>query len=376
MSLQGFSLEDEQEEVAPDASAEAVTPAQIVEQTHQEYETIQKEINEIKILVNQSSSEVEKLAQQNAQLTNKVRAMEDNLDTMPRQDIKETYTAAQETQMRLFMMRGQVEQLQSREENLRRYADSLKRILEASDVFLASGGGGQRSGGAPSSEVRGTADESSAVVKIINAQENERLNLSTRLHDGPAQSLTNLILQAEICERLFDSDPGRARSELTELKHAVTGTFQKVREFIFDLRPMMLDDLGLNPTLKKTIEDYEQKTSIACNLTISGKDQRLPVHTEVTVFRVVQQLLNNARAHSQASHIQISLDVGDQKVTVAVEDDGQGFDVDEALNASNQRKTIGLSTMTERVEMLGGDLKIDSAVGRGTRIDFWLPLAI
>jgi two-component system sensor histidine kinase DegS len=79
------------------------------------------------------------------------------------------------------------------------------------------------------------------------------------MHDGPAQSLTNLILQAEICERLFDSDPVRARAELGNLKDAVTSNFQKVREFIFDLRPMMLDDLGLNPTLRRYVQEFEAK---------------------------------------------------------------------------------------------------------------------
>ncbi|MFC1975649.1 sensor histidine kinase [Chloroflexota bacterium] len=216
--------------------------------------------------------------------------------------------------------------------------------------------------------------ESSGIIKIIDAQEGERQHLSNQLHDGPAQSLTNLILQAEICERLFDSDPARARTELGELKLAVNNTFQKVRGFIFDLRPMMLDDLGLTPTIKKYVEDYEQKTGIACNLTISGKDHRLPPHTEVTIFRVFQQSLNNVYDHAQAAHVQISMDVGNDKVTSSIEDDGAGFDVAAAMTASQERKTIGLSTMQERIEMLGGELQIDSAPDKGTRIDFWLPV--
>ncbi|MBN1994992.1 MAG: sensor histidine kinase [Anaerolineae bacterium] len=347
----------------------AATPADILGQTGQEYEQIQKELKEIDILIKQSTAEVEKLAQRNAQLTNKVRTMESNIDTVPRQDIKEIYTAAQEAQMRLFMMRGQVEQLQSRQENLKRFADSLHRVLEVSGSLLPAGG--------EASSVKSSEHDpqSNAIVKIIDAQETERQHLSNQLHDGPAQSLTNLILQAEICERLFDSDPMRARAELTELKHAVSDTFQKVRGFIFDLRPMMLDDLGLTPTLKKSIEDYQEKTGLACNLTISGKDTRLPPHTEVTVFRIIQQSLNNVRDHAQATHVQIAVDVAVDKITASVEDDGVGFDVTEALSASQQRKTIGLSTMQERIEMLGGELKIDSSPNKGTRIDFWLPAA-
>lgn len=344
------------------------TPAEVLEKTHQEYEQIQKELSEIEILVKQSTSEVERLAQKNAQLTNKLRTVEANIDTVPRQDIKEVYTAAQEAQMRLFMMRGQVEQLQSRQENLQRYAESLRKILDVSGELLVASDESSPHG--PSSG----PVEGSGIIRIIDAQENERLHLANQLHDGPAQSLTNLILQAEICERLFDSDPMRARTELTELKNAVSGTFQKVREFIFDLRPMMLDDLGLNPTLKKSVEDFEQKTGIACNLTITGSDQRMPPHTEVTMFRAIQHLLSNVKKHAQATHIQVMINIGDGRAAAVVEDDGVGFDVPEAMQSSQQRKTLGLSSMQEQVEMLGGELKIDSGLGKGARVEFWLPL--
>ena len=348
-----------------------LTAGQVVEQTSGEYDQIQKELKEIDILVKQSSAEVEKLAQRNAQLTNKVRTMESNIDTVPRQDIKEIYNAAQEAQMRLFMMRGQVEQLQSRQENLKRYAESLRRILDVSGSLIAAGGDMSL----PREADGGDNGEVSGIVKIINAQETERQRLANQLHDGPAQSLTNLILQAEICERLFDTDPVKARTELSELKQAVTNTFQKVREFIFDLRPMMLDDLGLNPTLKKSIEDFEQKSGIACNLTISGRDQRLPPHTEVTIFRVIQNLLKNVRDHANATHVQVTLNISDDRAVVVVEDDGSGFDVAAALAAARQRKTIGLGAMQEQVDMLGGEIDFDSALGRGTKIQFWVPTA-
>jgi two-component system sensor histidine kinase DegS len=211
-------------------------------------------------------------------------------------------------------------------------------------------------------------------VRIINAQENERQRLARQMHDGPAQSLTNLILQAEICERLFDTDPVRARTELGGLKDAVTGTFQKVREFIFDLRPMMLDDLGLNPTLKRYIEDFETKSRLACNLAITGKEQRLPPHTEVTVFRVIQSLLNNVREHANATHVEVSLDLAPEGLTAKVEDDGGGFDVDEVMAAARQRKTMGLISIIEQVEMLGGEIHFDSSVGRGTQVRLKLPI--
>jgi two-component system sensor histidine kinase DegS len=333
----------------------------------QDYDQTQKESKEIEVLIRQSSAEVEKLAQRNAQIATKLRQMEANLDTVPRHDIREIYTAAQEAQMRLFMMRGQVEQLQAKQQHLERHANMLREVLD-----MANKAGIGRDGAGRGKEQG--VDGGSPIVRIINAQENERQRLARQMHDGPAQSLTNLILQAEICERLFDTDPVRARSELGNLKNAVAGTFQKVREFIFDLRPMMLDDLGLNPTLKRYIQDFESKSGLGCNLTITGKEQRLPPHAEVTVFRVIQSLLNNVRDHANATHVEVSLDLGPEGLTTRVEDDGGGFDVAVALAAARQRKTMGLAAIIEQVEMLGGEIDFDSSIGRGTKVQFRLPV--
>jgi len=346
---------------------EAPTFGDLLAQIGEDYEQTQKELKEIEVLIRQSSTEVEKLAQRNAQLATKLRQMEANLDTIPRHDIKEIYTAAQEAQMRLFMMRGQVEQLQAKQQHLERHGEMLRQVLDLAGKAGLGGDGVELGKG-------GVDGEGSPIVRIITAQENERQRLARQMHDGPAQSLTNLILQAEICERLFDTDPVRAGTELSNLKDAVAATFQKVREFIFDLRPMMLDDLGLNPTLKRYVQDFEAKSGLACNLVITGKEQRLPPHTEVTVFRVIQSLLNNVREHANATHLEISLDLAPDGMKARVEDDGSGFDVSEVMAAARQRKTIGLITIIEQVEMLGGEIHFDSSLGRGTKVDLNLPI--
>lgn len=346
---------------------EAPTFENLLSQLSEDYQQTQKEMKEMEVLIRQSSGEVEKLAQRNAQLATKLRQMEANLDTVPRQDIKEIYTAAQEAQMRLFMMRGQVEQLQAKQQHLERHSNMLRQVLDMAGQAGLGGNGTNRGGAA-------AEGEGSVIVRIITAQENERQRLARQMHDGPAQSLTNLILQAEICERLFDTDPVRARSELGNLKDAVTSNFQKVREFIFDLRPMMLDDLGLNPTLRRYVQDFEAKSGLACNLVITGKEQRLPPHAEVTVFRVVQSLLNNVREHANATHVEISLDLSPDGLKAKIEDDGSGFDMAEVMAAARQRKTMGLTTIIEQVEMLGGEIHFDSSLGRGTRVDLNLPV--
>jgi len=336
----------------------------LIEESRKESEQTQKELKELKVLIEQSSAEVDKLVQRNSQITTKVHQMEANIDTYPRQDIKEIYSAAKEAQTRLFMMRGQLEQLQSKEQNLEKYAEYLQKFLEVSEQVAYTGSSAE--GSAPVGE--------RTIVRIIEAQENERLHLARQMHDGPAQRLTNLILQAEICERLFDTDPAQARIELENLKNAVSATFQKTREFIFDLRPMMLDDLGLIPTLKRYIQGFEEKSGLSTHLTIVGKERRLPPYTEVTIFRVVQGLLKNTSQHANATYVQVSVNLEGEVVGVSVEDDGKGFDVDDALASARQRKTLGIAAMQEQVEMLGGQIHFESGVGRGTKVKLEIPV--
>lgn len=351
--------------IAPGAAA---TPAQLGDEAHAELEQAQKELKEIDLLLQQTSAEVDRLAQRNAQATSSLKQLEANLDTVPRADLQAAYTAVLDAQKRLFMMRGQLEKLQSDQHNIGRYVGYLRKITDSLQSAT------DRPGSA-SLPVGSDADSGgqSSIVRIIEAQEQERQRLVRQLHDGPAQSLTNLILQAEICERVFDSDTERARHELSELKTAVTATFQKVRDYMFDLRPMMLDDLGLIPTLRRYVDHYNEKSGVPAVLTVTGAERRFASYKEVVIFRVIQELLANVRAHSHATRAQVFLDVSEDLVQATVEDNGSGFNVSEVLTAA-QPKGIGLSTLKERVAMLGGEIRIDSAIGRGTKVSLQMSI--
>jgi two-component system sensor histidine kinase DegS len=339
----------------------------LIQDIQQEYDQVQKELKEIDVLIRQSTAEVDKLVQRNTQIANRVRQMETTIDTYPRSDIREMYAAAHEAQMRLFMMRGQVEQLQSRQQSLEQQGQRALQFIE-----LASQIGPEEMSVKLGPAASATASQSS-IVRVIEAQETERQRLARQIHDGPAQSMTNLILQAEICERLFDLDPAQARVELGNLKNAVNAAFQKVRDFILTLRPMMLDDLGLVPTLKQYVQDFAEKTKVSANMTVVGRETRLASYSEVTLFRVVQELLTNIQKHAHATHVQVLLDFQDALVVASIEDDGSGFDMNELKSAAPQRKGLGLSTMQERAEMLGGQVQIDSRIGRGTRVRIEVP---
>jgi two-component system sensor histidine kinase DegS len=344
-------------------------PAQMADAAEKERAQLESEAREIDILIKQTTGEIDKLQQRQSDVAARLRQLDANLESYPREEIKNAYLGAQDAQLRLFMMRSQLEQLQNKQRVMQRYRSQLdnigtlaRQLAEASSSVLFSGGNNTRG-----------ADQQS-IIHIIEAQELERQHLSRQMHDGPAQSLTNLILQAEIVERLFDADPAKARTELANLKTAANTTFQRIRDFIFDLRPMMLDDLGLIPTLKRYGQTFETKHHISMHLTTQG-ELALPSHVEVLVFRSVQELMNNAARHTHASRIQVALDLQNDPVIVSVEDDGSGFDVETALSAARQRGGSGLANLEKRIQMLRGKIQFQSSTGRGTKVRIELPLS-
>ncbi|MBM4421905.1 MAG: sensor histidine kinase [Chloroflexi bacterium] len=342
------------------------TLLEFLDQVRQELEQTQREMKEIGLLIEQSRGEVDKLAQRNTNITNQLRQVQQHFETVPRNDIRQVYDGALDAQQRLFTMRGQLEKLQSDQNSLDRYAKTLEGVLEAlgeASPTIAK----------PGAAAKGGNEAEPIIVRIIDAQESERQRMSKAMHDGPAQSLTNFVLQAEIVQRLFENNPEQARIELQNLKTTATATFQRVRDFITELRPMMLDDLGLAPIVRRYVKSFEEKSGIQTTLTIAGEERRFEPHREVMAFRAIQELLANIRDHAQCSQVRITLDVDESRVRAVVEDNGKGFDVGAAL-AQQESKHIGLRTLRERAELLGGLLLVDSTPGQGTRVEIDLPV--
>ena len=325
---------------------------------------VERDQRELTRMVQQSRSEVEKATQRNATIAAHLRQIQGNLEAVPRADIKRAYEAAQDAQQRLFTMRGQVEKLQSDQTNLERWAEHLRKTLAQLEA-------GQLSAG-PGRAAEPESDGKPMVVRIVEAQEAERQRLARQIHDGPAQSLSNFILQTEIAAKLFERDPERAKGELANLKTSAKNTFDGIRDFIFDLRPMMLDDLGLVPTVRRYVDTFREKSGLQTTLTIAGAERRLESVREVMVFRGLQELLGNVRTHAQASQVRILLELDEKRVKVVVEDNGKGFDPVALLNG--QQKTIGLTALRERIELISGQLQIDSQPGQGTRVILEVPV--
>ena len=212
-------------------------------------------------------------------------------------------------------------------------------------------------------------------LRIIKAQEEERQRVAREIHDGPAQSMANVVLRAEICEKLMDLEPEKVREELHDLKRMVRESLQEVRKIIFNLRPMALDDLGIVPTLKRYLADLQKRTDNVMELTVLGdEEQRLPSALEVAIFRIVQEALNNTVKHSGARHCIIKLELLAGRVNIVVSDDGCGFDTEQVLHAAGgDNDSFGLLGMRERVQLLAGEININSAPGKGTEISITIP---
>lgn len=332
-----------------------------------EVEQLKIELREIEVLIRQTSNEIERQSQKQGEAASRLRQVEANIDAYTREDIRAAYATERDSQLKLLLMRSQLEQFQGKHRQLDRYIQQLRKLHDLSSRIAETAGNldGESSPGR-------LVSDHQAVIQTIEAQESERQRLAQQMHDGPAQSLTNLILQAEIVERLFDAEPARARTELGQLKTSANVTFQRVRDFIFALRPMMLDDLGLVPTVRRYIQQFEATQKLPLTLNLSG-DRTLAPYVEVTMFRTIQELLNNIAKHAHAARAQVTLDLNAEPVVIIVEDDGSGFDAAQVLARAREGSSSGLVTLEKRVEMLGGNVTYQSATGRGTRIRVVIP---
>ena len=323
-----------------------------------ELDETQRALREVTLMIEQSQGEMSKLTQRNAAITAHLQQVQKQIGQMSGEEIRMAYDSALDAQQRLFVMRGQLEKLQNDKTHLEKY----KTLLEHSNSMSADSAP-QSTGGAKSS--------TGGIEMIVNAQEAERQRLSRQMHDGPAQALSNFILQTEIAMRLLDADPAQAKEELASLKNAAMGTFQKVRNFIFELRPMMLDDLGLVPTLHRYVDAFKEQTGLDVSLTVTGNERRLEPYIEVMLFRAIQELLGNAARHSQATSVKAQIDLGNDVIRTSVDDNGKGFETESLSESSN----LGLKLIRERCEMLGGSFEVDSAIGKGTRVSFSVPVS-
>jgi two-component system, NarL family, sensor histidine kinase DegS len=225
---------------------------------------------------------------------------------------------------------------------------------------------------APAATPVGTRPPS--VLEIHEAVEAERLRIARDLHDGPAQVLSNLVLEADILERLLKRDPALVAAEIQDFRNSVTNAVADVRRFMFDLRPDSLDDLGLIATMRRFTSEWQQRAGVTCHLNLTGDERRLPAKLEEVLYRIVVEALSNVRRHAEAKVVEVALDIRPDRVRIRVKDDGRGFDPSEPAPKEGPRR-LGIVGMQERAASVGGLLTVRSQPGTGTEVEGEFPLA-
>jgi PAS domain S-box-containing protein len=211
--------------------------------------------------------------------------------------------------------------------------------------------------------------------QLITAQEEERKGISLELHDEMGQTLTAIGLNLEsIGKELTPEHAAMIKDKLAETISLVEHASDHVRDLSLDLRPSMLDDLGLLPTLRWYVNSYEKRTETPVIFEALNLGERLAPEVEIVLYRIVQESLNNIRKHAQAKKIKLRLEQKKKKIGVLIEDDGIGFYPDRVVSETTLVKGIGLLGMQERVRLLRGSFKIRSREGQGTSIFVELPL--
>lgn len=352
---------------------------EIVEHSRNECIKLEQELEEIREKVDKVIMEVDRLDIEERKSRIFLSNVSKNFNIYDEDDIKDAYDHANKIRTNFLLKKEEEKNLreQRNEKELRlRYAIEAYKKTEnvGKSVSVATG------------YLKGNLDEiiftiddldkrQSFGIKIIEAQEEERQKLSRDIHDGPAQSMANILIKSELCEKLIDIDEEKAREELKNLRNIAKGTLKDIRKIIYDLRPMSLDDLGLIPTLERYILNFVEDTGIKIDLRVIGTVESLEPAIEVAIFRIVQESLSNIMKHSKSSHGQITIEYSIKRVNIIIKDNGIGFKMEEGGKKSiNRNYGFGLTSIRERIELLGGSFNINAMLGKGTKLNMYIPL--
>lgn len=343
----------------------------ISEQSRHDFTSYEQELLSIKTKLTIMINDVDRLEIRSKMARNMIKTINDHFDEFSETDIKEAYALSQKVLLSLTSKRQEESALNERRNELERLMRNSVDVLKKSEIletkvsvaleYLTSG---------IFEQIEDIKQKKDLSIKIIEAQENEKKRISRDIHDGPAQSLANVIFKAEYASKIIDSSPVKAKREIAELQEDVRDTLKDIRKIIYDLMPMSLDDLGLVPTIKKLISNIMDNYSIDVDFHVTQSsiiDNQL---TNLMVFRVIQEAFNNIVKHAKCKNVKMRLHISDIEIDVMIVDDGIGFDV---LQNIEKPLGYGLYNMKERIEIVNGTIEINSAINKGSTIKIRIP---
>ena len=294
------------------------------------------------------------------------RALRAELDELELQ-VREAGTEPE--QARLRELRSRMELVES---DLGRHRSELSRLdlaldnVETTWLFLA------RNDGSLVMDPSSPATAAALQMRIVEAQEAERSRLAQEIHDGPAQALTNAIFQVQFVERVLDQDVGLARSEMRYMGELLRRELSDIRSYISQLRPPLLDQLGLEGAIRDTVDHIRSLSGLEISCDLGGSAEHLGEAEQTVVLRVAQEALQNVRKHALASHAWVATHLDGAGWTLEVRDDGRGFDV--GTVAARGRRNFGLQFMHERAGLIGARFEVRSKAEDGTTVRLTIPV--
>jgi len=347
------------------------------ENARQEYERAKRELEQVKTEIKEIIEDVDRLEKEYIKARIRLVEVSRNFKLFKEEDIKNAYEEAHSKQIELINKREKEKLLRNTREHLQRYLKNLEMTIKRSEELIIN----------ISMVIKILNNELSTLsdkigelkqfqalgLSVITAQEEERKRIAREIHDGPAQSLANIVMRAEYILKLMEVNPSLVKDELLTLMELVRKSLADVRKIIFDLRPMSLDDLGLIPALRRYIEQFTKDYGIFVELTVLGKEYALDSTLAIAIFRIIQESLNNVRKYAGATEVVVKLEYLPDRINGTIRDNGCGFDVEKVL-ADKEGTAFGIMGMRERVQLLKGKFEIRSKIGRGTEVMFFIPV--
>ncbi|CAN5531047.1 sensor histidine kinase [soil metagenome] len=326
-------------------------------------------IQEIDLLLRQTQQEIDRLMQRETQQSAKLREMEASLESFSRSEIREVFVSTHEVQMRLFMMRSQIEQLESRRDSIASLQQKLRILLDLAEInqdqFEAEGYE-DRTQILPGTN--GLYDNVDINARIIETRESERARIAQSLTNGPAQVMSNVVLRAQILERVVERAPDQLVQEIEDLERLAVDSLLDIRRSVFEMRPLVLDELGLASTLRRYASDFSRETGAKITLTGDERQERLEGHLRIAVFRLIQSALSATVTQSLGTEVEISVQSEDAQLVVRLDAnpvDQQGHDRVARFLEDNYTK--------ETLELVGASLQREQLAG-GERLSIIVPL--
>src|SRR5579872_620679 len=211
--------------------------------------------------------------------------------------------------------------------------------------------------------------------QILSVQEEERKRISRELHDEVGQALTAVNVNLAVLKNAAHGSRTQLRRKIADAQNLLEQTMETVHDFSRELRPAMLDDLGLVPALRSFVKAFSDRTGVRVGFSASAEVEKMEIDQKTVLYRVAQESLTNIAKHAQASQGRVSMRKFKNGIRMEISDDGKSFRVERHISPKG-KKQLGLLGIQERVRLANGEFNVESARGKGTRIRVWIPFRI